>query len=90
MDFEWDPAKAVQNLSRHGIRFETAALAFEDPHAALVQVRAIGREERWLLVGMVPAGSVLVVVHAIRGEGTIRIISARKATPQERMLYGNR
>ena len=31
----------------------------------------------------------LVVVHALRGEGTIRIISARKATSQERKLYGN-
>jgi len=68
MDFEWDPAKARQNYRKHGVRFEIAVLACEDPHAALLPDWASGGEERWILVGMVPAGSVLVVVHALPGE----------------------
>ena len=67
MDFEWDPAKALRNFGKHGVRFETAVLAFEDPHAAMLPDRASGGEERWLLIGMVPAGGVLVVVHARLG-----------------------
>ncbi len=31
--FEWDPAKAVANLERHGVSFEDAVTAFQDPLA---------------------------------------------------------
>jgi len=30
-NFEWDPAKALSNLKKHGIRFEEAAEVFLDP-----------------------------------------------------------
>ena len=30
--FEWDPVKAVQNLKDHGVSFETAQGAFDDPN----------------------------------------------------------
>jgi uncharacterized DUF497 family protein len=33
MYFEWDENKNRQNLLKHEVRFETAALVFEDPHA---------------------------------------------------------
>jgi uncharacterized DUF497 family protein len=33
MRFEWDEAKNQKNLVKHGIRFETAVLVFDDPHA---------------------------------------------------------
>jgi uncharacterized DUF497 family protein len=32
-EYEWDQAKAKQNLTRHGISFETAKLVFDDPFA---------------------------------------------------------
>jgi uncharacterized protein len=32
-DFEWDDAKAVQNLRDHGVSFEMARDAFTDPFA---------------------------------------------------------
>ncbi|CDG97897.1 Putative toxin-antitoxin system, toxin component (fragment) [Xenorhabdus bovienii str. puntauvense] len=31
LEFEWDPAKAETNYRKHGIRFEEAALVFDDP-----------------------------------------------------------
>jgi uncharacterized DUF497 family protein len=93
MDFEWDGTKARQNHMKHGILFETAVLAFEDPDAVILPDRVIEGEERWHLIGIIPAGSVLVVVHTIReqrrGEEIIRIVSARKSTSRERRLYGN-
>jgi uncharacterized DUF497 family protein len=33
MRFEWDESKNRQNLLKHDIRFETAALVFDDPRA---------------------------------------------------------
>ena len=88
MDFEWDPAKALQNFRKHGVRFETAVLAFEDPHAVLLRDDASEMEERWILLGMIPSGRVLVVVHTVRDEETVGIVSARRADSQERMFYG--
>jgi uncharacterized DUF497 family protein len=32
-DFEWDDAKATQNLASHGVSFEAARLAFDDAFA---------------------------------------------------------
>jgi uncharacterized DUF497 family protein len=29
--FEWDPAKAAENLAKHGVSFEEAATALRDP-----------------------------------------------------------
>lgn len=44
MQFEWDPAKAEANLTKHGVSFEEAASAFEDPLSAtgaIPDVRAV-------------------------------------------------
>jgi uncharacterized DUF497 family protein len=32
-DFEWDDAKAAANLAKHGVSFEQARDAFDDPFA---------------------------------------------------------
>ena len=46
---------------------------------------------RWHTIGMVKSVQVLLVAHTISEsddeEEVIRIISARKATPQERRIY---
>jgi uncharacterized DUF497 family protein len=31
--FEWDPAKAASNLTKHGVSFEEALTVFTDPRA---------------------------------------------------------
>ncbi len=44
-------------------------------------------EHRWITIGESEAGRILVVAHTDDGEGTIRIISARRATRKERQYY---
>jgi uncharacterized DUF497 family protein len=85
-DFEWDDAKAVANLAKHGVSFEQARRAFADPCAVdFVDDRGYYGEVRSVLIGMV-SSRVLVVVHMMRGD-KIRIISAREAEPHERRRY---
>jgi uncharacterized DUF497 family protein len=44
-------------------------------------------EQRWITIGALESGRILVVAHTDDGEGTIRIISARYATRKEREFY---
>jgi uncharacterized DUF497 family protein len=85
-DFEWDRTKAAANYKKHGVRFEHAVLAFEDPFALveLDESEEYG-EDRFLLIGRA-AGGIVVVVYTERGE-RVRIISAREATEYERRNY---
>ncbi|TNE36179.1 MAG: BrnT family toxin [Alphaproteobacteria bacterium] len=85
-EFEWDDAKARENLKKHGIRFETACEVFRDPFAIeLLDDRFDYGEERYILIGNSTAG-VLTVVHTERGD-LVRIISARCAEPNEKRFY---
>ena len=88
--FEWDEAKNASNMAKHGIDFETAQLAFEDPFCVAFVDRITDGEERWRAIGSVEASIVLVVIHTYREEApdeVVRIISARRATARERRLY---
>ncbi|MGO9126097.1 MAG: BrnT family toxin [Terriglobales bacterium] len=88
--FEWDENKNRKNLLRHDVRFEIAVLVFDDPHALTQTDQFSEDEERWVTLGAIDTGVVLFVVHTWRersGEGVIRIISARTATPRERRRY---
>jgi uncharacterized DUF497 family protein len=83
--FEWDPRKAASNARKHGIHFADAVSVLEDDRAITMRDDAYG-EERWVTVGMDAVGRILVVVYAWRGK-SVRIISARLATPAERTEY---
>jgi len=87
MKFTWDPAKAEQNLLRHGVSFQEATTVFGDPLAATIPDpdHSIG-EERLITMGHSSAGKLLVVSHLEEGD-IIRIISAREATSHERRDY---
>jgi len=88
--FEWDPAKAASNLSKHRVSFEMAVRAFFDPFALVEQDRIEGGERRWQTLGMVDGVVLLLVAHTVREEGdieVIRIIAARRAEPRERRNY---
>lgn len=85
-DFEWDDAKAAANLARHGVSFEQACDAFDDPFAIeFVDDREDYGEQRLILFGMVQS-RLLVVAYTLRGD-KVRIISAREAEPNERRKY---
>ena len=89
---EWDPRKAVANLTKHGISFEEAMTAFSDENGRLIPDPDHSEDEdRFILLGMSWSLRILVVCHCFRAaEGVIRIISARKATRPERSQYGAR
>jgi uncharacterized DUF497 family protein len=90
MVFDWDERKNRRNRAKHHVSFEAATLAFEDPHAITILERVEEGEERWQTVGTAIGVVVLLIVHTCREEGGeehIRMISARKATPQERKVY---
>lgn len=85
-DFEWDDAKAAENLIRHGVSFEVARLAFDDAFGIeRVDRRFDYGEERYITLGMVQ-DRLLAVTHTLRGQ-RVRIISARLAEPNERRRY---
>lgn len=90
MRFEWDEEKNRINRRKHKISFETAVQAFHDPHALAILDRVVNQEERWLTIGSVGPLIILVVTHTVREDDdeVILIISARKATPRERAIYG--
>ena len=91
MEFEWDEVKNQRNIRKHGVSFETAALAFADPLHVSLQDRIENGEERWQTIGAVEGYTLLLVAHLVwdddEGAEVIRIVSARKADPKERRLY---
>ena len=87
MIYEWDPKKAAYNLRKHGVSFKEAATVFGDPFTVTFGDPDHSTEEnRYLTIGRSENQSMLIVVHADRGE-EVRIISARRATPRERRFY---
>lgn len=88
--FSWDDRKERENSQKHGISFEEATTVFADESARLKHdPEHSQREDRFLLLGFNAKLRILVVVHAYRQDETeIRIISARKATHNERKQYG--
>ncbi len=87
MKFEWDPDKSEANLKKHGISFHEASTVFGDPLALTFgdPDHSVG-EQRFLTFGLSRLRQLLVVVHTERRK-TTRIISARRATRQERKIY---
>jgi len=88
LEFTWDEAKNRKNVAKHGVDFETARLVFNDPLLLTEQDREVDGEPRWQTIGLVKGTQLLLVAHLIFDlEETIHIISARKATPPERVKY---
>ena len=86
--------KNLSNQRKHGVSFEEAAQIFRDPLYLSWKDRVQNGEERWLACGEVEGMSLLIVAHTIREEledgseiEVVRIISARKAEPRERLRY---
>ncbi len=73
--FEWDEAKAVANLEKHGVSFEEAQKAFLDRKRILFRdLNHSDDEERFFCVGKID-GEVLTVRYTLRGR-KIRIYGA--------------
>jgi uncharacterized DUF497 family protein len=85
--FEWDDAKAKQNLRKHRVSFHEASTVFGDPLALTIPdpLHSV-EEDRFITLGESHRRRLLVVVSTERGD-KIRIISARVATRRERKDY---
>ncbi|MGH7488676.1 MAG: BrnT family toxin [bacterium] len=89
MKVEWDEVKSVTNRRKHGISFEEAAELFargqdfleifDEAHSEF--------EERFIAIGPIRRGLVLVVWTAREDGDILRIISARWAAEREQFLY---
>ena len=89
MDFEWDDAKARSNQEKHGISFGEAIAVFADPDIMTLDAsRQEDAEVRRKAVGRIE-GKLFVLVFTER-EGSIRVISARRASRNEEQAYGDR
>lgn len=87
MKFVWDESKATANMKKHGISFEEAKTVFENPLAVIFSDEAHSVEEfREIIVGHSQRNQLLLVAFTER-QSSIRIISARLATRQEREDY---
>lgn len=79
--FEWDEAKRLANLDRHGFDFRDAALVFDGPRL-VAMAKTVAGEERFVLVGRLRDRYVRVI-YTLRG-GAIRVISMHGARDDER------
>lgn len=88
--FVWDDEKAKSNQRKHSVSFNEAKTVFYDENARLQYDPDHSEDEaRFLLLGVSYSLRILVVSHCYREEESIiRIISARKATKNERRQYG--
>lgn len=87
--FEWESAKAKENLRKHGVSFEEAQTVFYDDYATdFFDKEHSKNEDRFLLLGLSSQLRLVMVCHCYReSDSVIRIISARKATANEAKFY---
>ena len=87
MQFLWDSIKARSNVLKHGVSFAEAISALCDPLAMTgYDPDHSIHEDRYITFGKVDEYRLLVVSHTEEND-TIRIISCRSATLQERKIY---
>ncbi len=84
MEFEFDPAKSVSNLEKHGIDFDAIQAIWQDVMRVEIPARTAD-EPRWLVVGQI-GGKHWSVVVTYRGQ-QVRIISARRSRKEEVALH---
>jgi len=88
LDFQWDEKKNSKNKSKHGVSFESAAKVFADPKLfEKYDFQHSLFEDRWTIVGL--SGLTVLAVTFTKRNGSIRIITARKADIDEEEEYFN-
>lgn len=87
LSFEWNKEKAEINLRKHGISFEEAKSVFYDILGkTYLDKENSAFESRFILIGFSKNNRMLFISFTERND-IIRIISARKATKNERYKY---
>ncbi len=88
MEFTWNEEKNATNLAKHGLCFEEVVPLFTSgaDYLELFDEAHSDDEERFIAIGPI-SHSVILVVWTEQEEGTVRIISARRATKRERTAF---
>lgn len=86
MQFEWDDAKNLSNIRKHGIDFADVPLVFENEMLIELDEGFDYGEDRWIGIGFLNPGVAVVVWTEPQG-GIIRIISARRANRHEQKRF---
>lgn len=94
MEFEWHEEKREANVQKHGVDFKDAISVFKGLHFVEDRTRPEDGEIRKGAIGPIPSdltpdhwsGNLIVVVFTRQNE-SIRIISARRASTDERRRY---
>lgn len=88
MYFLWDERKNLKNFRKHGVWFEEAKTVWADEYSLeYFDDSHSDTEDRYLRVGRSSKKRTLLVVFCERDEDSIRIISARPVTANERRQY---
>lgn len=87
VDFEWDETKRAENRRLHRVDFADAVGALLDPANVTTEDPDAEGEARFVTLGCDFTGRVVIVVWTERYADTIRLISARKASPGEAKFY---
>lgn len=87
--FEWDPAKSLANIGKHGISFFTALEIWNGLHISVEGIaRAVKGETRNATVGLI-GKNIFTAIWVWRNE-KIRIICVRRARDGEKEAYYQR
>jgi len=90
MKIVWYDNKNRENIRKHNVSFEEAETVFYDPNGKLINdPEHSDNEDRFIILGLSKKLRLLVVCHCYReNDEVIRIITARKATKKETIVYG--
>lgn len=88
MQFEWDDEKNKINIKKHKISFSVAKFVFNDENRIEIfdEIHS-SDEDRYITIGLINQVPMVVMVVYTERSQNIRIISARKATAEERRIY---
>lgn len=85
MEFEWDEAKRLSNLDKHGIDFLDVEEVFDGDIVTVEDDRYGYNEQQFVTFGVLQ-GRIVAVTYTDRGD-VVRIISIRRATNYEQRTY---
>jgi len=85
MQWEWDDAKNVANIEKHGVSFEEALQVFTDPSGVEKEdlAHSTAKERRLWRTGRLKSRRIVTVVYALQRD-KIRLISAQERRRERR------
>ena len=86
MNYEWDDAKSLLNSQKHGCAFDIVSGFDWSAAVEVLDERFDYGEERWLALGPIGPKLYALAFSPIETE-TVRVISLRPATKNERKAY---